>query len=911
MSQLYYCPPTQECFARACKKISDDIIDITELEERDDTTSRIPKSEISMEGDPILTIEDEGNFHSQVKIGGTLYRVGDCVMVRTAVQGSPNYIGRIRYLLDEGGRGGSEVAHVQFFCYSTQTALGETGHRQELFLTDECEDVELTEIVHKVNVSFWSIPDDWSELGGTDESTNPPAISASEFSFWCRFKYEPRFARFEEIAENEEFSDPPEPGSCKVCALLEEKRTFKLPVAIGAVLDRSRNQVFKSHFKINGESFAVGDAALIDPEAYKMPNEMLAPKVTPKQKVSVDNRVYTEYYRHLNSTYIKGSNAHTALPFRIGVIEKIIEEIREDGEANVKLKVRKIFRIENTHYSRDVIYGFDIHKVFWSNDFISIDARSVAGKCYLRPKTLIEQDVMEWTQSGSCRFYFSKVYCHKERRTKRIPEGVMEKYQHSSQFSEEGGSYAPLERPLNTLDVFAGCGGLSNGMEQSGVAKSKWAIENFEPAARAFQLNHPDCSVIIDDCNAILERAIDGHLATPDGLPIPQKGEVELLCGGPPCQGFSTMNIFNEREYSQFKNSLISTYLSYCDFYRPRYFILENVKNFASYKKCLVLKLCLRALVMMGYQCTFGTLQAGNYGVPQTRRRCFLLAAAPGEKLPNYPEPVHVFSNRGASLNILLDEKNFSTNIMWEESAPYRTITVRDAMSDLPPIGNGEGKERSHYISEPETHFQTLMRYDLESGETLTVLRDHMSRRLNPINELRMSLIPTETGSDWRDLPNIEVPLPDGSKGTAKKLQYMYNYKTKDYTGVCSCQSDNKSKCDPLFQQKNTLIPWCLPHTADRNNHFSGLYGRIDWEGFFSTTVTNPDPNAKQGRVLHPDQHRVVSVRECARSQGFKDNFQFYGILLEKYRQIGNAVPPPMARALGHEIRKAIYQNLK
>ena len=50
-----------------------------------------------------------------------------------------------------------------------------------------------------------------------------------------------------------------------------------------------------------------------------------------------------------------------------------------------------------------------------------------------------------------------------------------------------------------------------------------------------------------------------------------------------------------------------------------------------------------------------------------------------------------------------------------------------------------------------------------------------------------------------------------------------------------------------------------------RHNHWAGLYGRISWDGFFSTTVTNPEPMGKQGRVLHPDQHRVVSVRECAR----------------------------------------------
>lgn len=69
------------------------------------------------------------------------------------------------------------------------------------------------------------------------------------------------------------------------------------------------------------------------------------------------------------------------------------------------------------------------------------------------------------------------------------------------------------------------------------------------------------------------------------------------------------------------QNSLIVSYLSYCDYYRPRFFLLENVRNFVSYKRNMVLKLALRCLVRMGYQCTFGILQAGAYGVAQTRRR--------------------------------------------------------------------------------------------------------------------------------------------------------------------------------------------------------------------------------------------------------------------------------------------------
>lgn len=62
--------------------------------------------------------------------------------------------------------------------------------------------------------------------------------------------------------------------------------------------------------------------------------------------------------------------------------------------------------------------------------------------------------------------------------------------------------------------------------------------------------------------------------------------------------------------------------------------------------------------------------------------------------------------------------------------------------------------------------------------------------------------------------------------------------------------------------------------------------------------------------MLHPDQHRVVSVRECARSQGFPDNYLFCGTILDKHRQIGNAVPPPLGAALGREIAKAFVKSL-
>lgn len=83
---------------------------------------------------------------------------------------------------------------------------------------------------------------------------------------------------------------------------------------------------------------------------------------------------------------------------------------------------------------------------------------------------------------------------------------------------------------------------------------------------------------------------------------LPAPGEVDFLCGGPPCQGYSGMNRFNKGTWSLVQNSMVMAYLSYADFYRPRYFLLENVRNFVSHNKSHAFRLTLRSLLDMGYQ---------------------------------------------------------------------------------------------------------------------------------------------------------------------------------------------------------------------------------------------------------------------------------------------------------------------
>ena len=158
---------------------------------------------------------------------------------------------------------------------------------------------------------------------------------------------------------------------------------------------------------------------------------------------------------------------------------------------------------------------------------------------------------------------------------------------------------------------------------------------------------------------------------------------------------------------------------------------------------------------------------------------------------------------------------------------------------------------------------------------------------------------------------SFRIQLSDGT--ILQKLQYKFkdikngNGPGGQLRGVCSCaqkpQHCRLSEC----RQENTLIPWCLVHTSNRHNHWSGLYGRLCWHGFFSTTVTNPDPISIQGRVIHPEQNRILSIREFARSQGFPDHFNFAGNVEEKYRQIGNAVPPILSIAIAKKFFETIY----
>uniref|UniRef100_A0A3B3ZA64 DNA (cytosine-5)-methyltransferase 1 n=1 Tax=Periophthalmus magnuspinnatus TaxID=409849 RepID=A0A3B3ZA64_9GOBI len=487
-----------------------------------------------------------------------------------------------------------------------------------------------------------------------------------------------------------------------------------------------------------GEQFKVGDSVYLPPDAFNFSVKPASPVKRSHRKEDVDEDLYPEYYRK-SSDYIKGSNQDAPPPFRIGRIKEIFCHRRSNGKPDtteVKLRLYKLYRPENTHKGVKGSYHTDINQLYWSDEEVTVSMSEVLGRCQVEYGEDLTETVQEYSSAGPDRFYFLEAYNAKTKSFEDPPNHARSAVNkgkgkgkgkgaaaQEAQESQSGTQEIKLPK-YRTLDVFSGCGGLSEGFHQAGISETMWAIEMWEPAAQAFRLNNPGTTVFTEDCNVLLKLVMSGEKTNSLGQRLPQKGDVEMLCGGPPCQGFSGMNRFNSRTYSKFKNSLVVSYLSYCDYYRPRFFLLENVRNFVSFKSSMVLKLTLRCLVRMGYQCTFGVLQAGQYGVAQTRRRAIILAAAPGEKLPRYPEPLHVFAPRACSLNVVVDEKKYVSNVTRGNGGIYRTITVRDAMSDLPEIRNGAAALEISYNGEPQSWFQRQIR----GTQYQPILRDHICK---------------------------------------------------------------------------------------------------------------------------------------------------------------------------------------
>jgi DNA (cytosine-5)-methyltransferase 1 len=341
------------------------------------------------------------------------------------------------------------------------------------------------------------------------------------------------------------------------------------------------------------------------------------------------------------------------------------------------------------------------------------------------------------------------------------------------------------------IDLFAGCGGLSLGFEMAGF-KSILAIDNWKDALTTYAYNRKET------------RTLCGDLATLNPYKIKEEyniSDVDIIIGGPPCQGFS---VAGKRILDDERNTLYKSFVGFVDCFHPKAFVMENVPNILSIGNGTIRDTIIRDFEALGYKVSVQVLIASDYGVPQNRRRAVFVGMADGRDFI-FPEP-------------------FKTE----------KVTTYDALSDLTENSVPEG---SPYQIEPTCDFQRFARMD-----SIGVYNHEITIHNEKTKEI-IAMVPD--GGNYKDLP-MELQQ-------TRKVHIAW-------TRLCSTK------------------PSITIDTGHRH-HF------------------------------HYKWNRIPTVRESARIQSFPDYFIFKCSRTSQYKQVGNAVPPLMAKAIALQLSKALWQE--
>ena len=324
---------------------------------------------------------------------------------------------------------------------------------------------------------------------------------------------------------------------------------------------------------------------------------------------------------------------------------------------------------------------------------------------------------------------------------------------------------APL---LTTIDLFCGAGGITEGFREAGY-HCLYANDCMPEAVQTFAHNHPQAWSECRDIEDVDPAEVRDRL----GL---AKGALDVLVGGPPCQGFS-INA-PERFLHDPRNRLFKDYVRFVKEFEPKTFLFENVPGLLSLGDGKVFRQVLREFVGLGYQVTTKILFAAQYGVPQERWRLILLGSRLSEIDP--PVPTHYATGRanfrgGKTLTFQLTEG--------DKKRLHPAVTVGEAIGDLPRIKIGEGSEAVSYTVEAQSDYARVMRNP--DG----VLFNHFGAKLAKQNVERMKYV--KPGGSWRDIPHRL--LPKGMQ-RARKSDHTKRYGRLRKDGLAGTVM---TKCDP------------------------------------------------------------------------------------------------------------------
>ncbi len=270
----------------------------------------------------------------------------------------------------------------------------------------------------------------------------------------------------------------------------------------------------------------------------------------------------------------------------------------------------------------------------------------------------------------------------------------------SSRFKQIGNAVPPLLGKVlgdgikhgSYVDLFCGAGGLSEGLRQAGH-RVLVATDLNRHMCETYRLNHENATVV--QANILSEADTDNLIDTTESK---LKGRtLNLLAGGPPCQGFSTAG---KRLPSDVRNSLIFRTLVFIHKLRPENVLIENVPGIRWIHQGRLLKTMLDTLTREGYHHRTLVLKAEEYGVPQRRRRVFIIATRNGDL---FEEPDALFST--------VPRLNATGDALSESKSLPPPITVSEAIQDLPEIPSGGGVDSIEYDrSKIDSDYQRYMR---------------------------------------------------------------------------------------------------------------------------------------------------------------------------------------------------------
>jgi DNA (cytosine-5)-methyltransferase 1 len=338
---------------------------------------------------------------------------------------------------------------------------------------------------------------------------------------------------------------------------------------------------------------------------------------------------------------------------------------------------------------------------------------------------------------------------------------------------------------LNFIDVFAGAGGLSCGMEMAGM-RCLLGVDHDKHAMATFARNHKHAKIYCGDITKLTKKNLFDLIG---------KNKIHAVVGGPPCQGFSTVGTGDPKDQ---RNSLFLQFVRIVKLTAPEFVVMENVTGLLAKKNEKTLQAIFKKFSSLGYHMAVQVMSAEKYGVPEKRRRTIIIGTKINEK-PIFPKPSH---------DVIM-------------ARTYR-----------PPSTVGEALENL------KTKKGELFNHDLE-----------MAKVSDPLDEKRLKKIPEGQGIRYEK---------DEKKFLPPKLRL----------GV-----DWKNMREGRFRQTK--------------------YYRLDRKKPSPTIMTH------RHSYYHPVEPRFLTQREAAALQSFPNNFVFEGPLSAQWRQIGNAVPPLLGKAIG------------